>query len=467
MLAPVARLSRILIVSTVTFAAMAGSARAATTIGVPTASLTPGDHNICVAMIQCTYYQETTAAAPVYTAPVSGVIVRWRIGGGTPGPVRLRVIRPLGSGTFTGAGTGIQQTTTGGVVDVFPDRLPISAGDTIGVDNDNSALIFTEPFAIGLRIGDFDPFLSDGASPIAPTGSKDLLKLQVNADIEADADNDGFGDETQDRCVGVTGSINGCPKGDLRISSQTASTGAESDLVTYAVTITNDGPDPVPDAAVIDALPAGARALGGGVQGGKACPAPGGGRQACPVGALAVHASATVTVAAALRKGTNTNVATTSSAELTKAAADAPGAGDPNPANDSRALTTSVSAPTLGAAAISAKRFRLGNALPKISRKTPVGITVSFRLSEPGRVTFAFARSASGRCAKRKGHRRCSRPTQKLVFQGHAGNNRVRFSGRLSRRVKLAPGSYLLTITASDTNGNSSSARKLRFSAVR
>ena len=35
-------------------------------------------------------------------------------------------------------------------------------------------------------------------------------RLNVTARLEADADQDGFGDETQDACPGVAGSESGC-----------------------------------------------------------------------------------------------------------------------------------------------------------------------------------------------------------------------------------------------------------------
>jgi len=35
--------------------------------------------------------------------------------------------------------------------------------------------------------------------------------LDVSATLEPDADNDGFGDETQDKCIGTAGTANGCP----------------------------------------------------------------------------------------------------------------------------------------------------------------------------------------------------------------------------------------------------------------
>src|SRR5205085_2071744 len=82
---------------------------------------------------------------------------------------------------------------------------------------------------------------ADGTSS-SPGTSNPNRELLVNANIEPDADRDGFGDETQDRCPGISGSANGCPIADLQLN-MTASHGAESDLVTYTLAFRNNGPD--------------------------------------------------------------------------------------------------------------------------------------------------------------------------------------------------------------------------------
>jgi hypothetical protein len=40
--------------------------------------------------------------------------------------------------------------------------------------------------------------------------------MDVSAQLEPDADGDGFGDESQDMCVGTAGNVAGCPKADLK-----------------------------------------------------------------------------------------------------------------------------------------------------------------------------------------------------------------------------------------------------------
>jgi len=64
---------------------------------------------------------------------------------------------------------------------------------------------------------------------------------------------------------------------------------------------------------------------------------------------------------------------------------------------------------------------------------------------------------------------RCTIPNIRgtLAFSGHAGTNRVRFQGRLSRSKKLKPGLYTLTIAATDAAGNRSNARSASFTITR
>ena len=47
----------------------------------------------------------------------------------------------------------------------------------------------------------------------------------LNADVEPDADADGFGDETQDQCLGQAGPDNGCPAPDTAAPETTITKG--------------------------------------------------------------------------------------------------------------------------------------------------------------------------------------------------------------------------------------------------
>jgi len=92
----------------------------------------------------------------------------------------------------------------------FGARVSIRAGDWIGVDFTCSASEGQVGVVDGGNNDVWSPRLADGESPGRAPESADGITMLLNADIEADADHDGFGDETQDACPGVSGSSNGC-----------------------------------------------------------------------------------------------------------------------------------------------------------------------------------------------------------------------------------------------------------------
>ncbi len=141
-------------------------------------------------------------------------------------------------------------------------------------------------------------------------------------------------------------------------------------------------------------------------------------------------------------------------------------------------------APTLSGLGQSAKTWREGTKLAKLSasgakgrKKLPVGTTFSFKLDRAAQVTFAFAQAARGRrvgkrCVaqthKNRHKRRCTRTVVPgtLSFAAHAGTNKVRFQGLISRRKKLRPGSYKLLVTATAA-GKRSRTGTLSFTIAR
>lgn len=120
--------------------------------------------------------------------------------------------------------------------------------------------------------------------------------------------------------------------------------------------------------------------------------------------------------------------------------------------------------PVVSAIKISNKRWRLGSKLASISR-SPLGTTISFRLSEAAQASVGFQRQSPGRlvggkCAKptaaNRSRKACKRylGAGRLGFAGAAGANKVKFQGRLSNSKKLAPGTYRIVIGARDAAGN-------------
>jgi hypothetical protein len=146
-------------------------------------------------------------------SPVSGVLTKWLIdvapGLPEPAPVTLKTLRPV-SGTETLLVTGESQGTINVGNNVFGVRIPIEAGDRLGIKGTSS---LGTPVCTTSGESTFGFFFAE-TSP----GSTNLYgktegpyRIPVHGFVEPDADNDGFGDETQDQCP-QNGSVQGpCP----------------------------------------------------------------------------------------------------------------------------------------------------------------------------------------------------------------------------------------------------------------
>jgi hypothetical protein len=119
----------------------------------------------------------------------------------------------------------------------------------------------------------------------------------------------------------------------------------------------------------------------------------------------------------------------------------------------------------------------IGSAAAK--KKPPVGATVSYTASRAAPATFKIARRASGvrkgkRCVappKRRspGAKRCTRYVSVGSFKqlAAAGPNRLRFTGRISTKRALAPGTYRLSLSAVLPGASAVKAKDATFTIVR
>jgi hypothetical protein len=213
--------------------AAAGQASAATTVG---SNLTGGANFglSCTTANEpssCTFGIESLSAGAqatggdVVSSP--GVIVGWRLrhsgvyfNGGPPGAVaavsvRLRVIRgPENAWVGAGAGAAEDLPNPAGTYE-FPARLPVQTGDRIGYDltiQGNFGIYGASPTTETTDVmRTWVPPLPEGSggSNTAPFPEAALL---MNADIEPDADGDGYGDETQDQCPTDATTQGNCPQ---------------------------------------------------------------------------------------------------------------------------------------------------------------------------------------------------------------------------------------------------------------
>lgn len=159
----------------------------------------------------CSWFQSALPGR-VAEAPSDGVIVRWRIKTDVAGgPYALQTSRPAGGNARLGIGASAQVMTTAPGVSEFPTRLSVKQGDNIGIKwtSANTAIFIAAGSISGATALYFAPALADSDTRNANivNGSTEFF---VNADLEPDADADGFGDESQDVCPRVSGPVNGC-----------------------------------------------------------------------------------------------------------------------------------------------------------------------------------------------------------------------------------------------------------------
>ena len=177
----------------------------------------------------CSYVNlHSTISSTLVAAPSSGVVTRWRFRAGCctdaqtePRTLTLKTFRP---GTQDGSGgysfivpvkTGPSfvippghQVSSDPFVEL-PARLAIAAGERVGIVADDP---------IGIAI--YDPYVGVTSTAIVGNSffngeaygyAKPSVAMAISADIEPDADGDGFGDESQDCAPADPASQGTCP----------------------------------------------------------------------------------------------------------------------------------------------------------------------------------------------------------------------------------------------------------------
>ncbi len=202
-------ITRLWLATALALGASASVAAAATTSG--SALSARADYSAsCRAAAGCTLDGDATVAR-------AGVIVRWRLRAATTGTARLRLLRPGADGlvgVLSGPSQRLDRRHAPGrdITYVFTVRLPVEAGDQLALDvgAGAAAVLHRRPGAGGVTA--FTPAVADGAAAPAATRLEGA-ELLMNADVEPDADGDGYGDETQDNCPSIPNdqTSNPCP----------------------------------------------------------------------------------------------------------------------------------------------------------------------------------------------------------------------------------------------------------------
>jgi hypothetical protein len=136
---------------------------------------------------------------PDYRVGAADLITSWSVhGGATASGVKLKLLRHLGTPTWVGESE--EKRPVPDRLNTFEAHMPVRAGDQIALAvtrRSDICLIDTGVPAdvVGLQLG--DPTLG---SPLKVALSGKSARVNLSATVEPDADRDGFGDETQDKC---------------------------------------------------------------------------------------------------------------------------------------------------------------------------------------------------------------------------------------------------------------------------
>jgi hypothetical protein len=152
------------------------------------------------------------------TAPMNGVVTKFRIKAASPDMVTFRLARlsEANGNTALGVGAGSGPTVKlggTGQIEEFPARMNVQQGDHVALDAVETSAVFGS--SGNTKMYEYAPPLADGQAPRGSTGNENE-ELLVQAVIEADADGDGFGDETQDGCPGSRRATGECPVPDRK-----------------------------------------------------------------------------------------------------------------------------------------------------------------------------------------------------------------------------------------------------------
>ena len=189
--------------------ALAGSAApagAATEIGQVSAGNSGGGCTLCADV------QIATDSSANYVMPADGVVTSWRFrANGNPGTAHLRIYRPAAApGDFELVAKTADRSFALNEEAAVPARVAVKAGDHIGIGASGPALAFDTGDPDD-QMGGMDYFLPIGS--VATPNSFGERRVNMAATLEADADKDGFGDETQDGCPGDPASQANCTPG--------------------------------------------------------------------------------------------------------------------------------------------------------------------------------------------------------------------------------------------------------------
>lgn len=165
------------------------------------------------------YIQRSIEGAST-AVPFDGVVVRWRVLSNHTDDFAARVVSPTSGSSFRVLASSatehlaVEPSPPIGRVATFDTRLPIPAGGYVGLATQS-----LDTPSLRSSAGSSLAKLHDGAdgTVYSEPGTISAFELAYDADVEPDADHDGYGDVTQDSCPEAISVHDGqCPpKGDI------------------------------------------------------------------------------------------------------------------------------------------------------------------------------------------------------------------------------------------------------------
>ena len=181
----------------------APSAPAATTVGQLFQPTTDCSAN-------STRLQLAAQSGTSYTIPSAGVLTAWSFQAGVLPltGLKFKLAQPLGGAVYRIVAETVAGPQVAAAVNTTPARIAVQPGQLIGIYYSGG---YCGTVANGMS-GDVYAARNDDqlAGTTNSYGADTEGRIPVQATIEPDADKDGFGDETQDKCVGVAGPKAGC-----------------------------------------------------------------------------------------------------------------------------------------------------------------------------------------------------------------------------------------------------------------
>jgi uncharacterized repeat protein (TIGR01451 family) len=238
--------------------ALPAAAPAATSLGQTAAGGTSCAANAALAQV--------SSSAPEYTVRAGGVVTELRTEDSSAAGRTLHVFRPRGNSAFTVLAS-VDVAPGAGVV-AIPVRVPVQPGDVLGLSTGAAADPHPNCMIPGSASGSSDLVAYRDSSPAPDSGDVTLPavtagRLNVGATLEPDADGDGFGDETQDRCPDDRGRTTQDCAADVVVGQLAVEAEMERDDVNViTISVRNNGSSTARNVRVVEPVPAGLQLVG-------------------------------------------------------------------------------------------------------------------------------------------------------------------------------------------------------------